>query len=954
MTLREFFSFSWLRALFKEAPAELNTFELTESMWGFVSLLETPFYDDQEVPGDRADLYRTGYERGRSDGHKLFFEVTLRVDDFRGFVSPTGRRAPMTGYLSCESLFGERRPISNGEYGLYWVDPDTGERRISYRFDFEDRHGVPYRFSGIKKIVDGPGFDILEDQTTLFTVIRKREGENPIVAAGIIHYHVEDFPAMVLSIRVPGDDTFLNRMRLTSRFFSFVNKELSEYTHRIKPTYRGEYSNLVIAGRLASEEGAREFFFFSGVHDKGFPWGDNVGFSDIGLAIRDGNGWLRFAVTAHALESLALRLGEGTLSFEGELFQLLEGNHVSFSELRTSKGRTRLKPVQVTIALRFGVKSVEKRQIPFETSLEGLMKHHDKEWAAVEGSAVEQVLRKWRDIPDTLGYTTDVMQISNVQGAFTIKDTRYDIDVSRTIGEAESGAVSSFRTPPLYYNYFCAVEPDANMFRVFVRSGVLQRLSDDALRAKVGNVVGNLIGQFVKKSIRVDGEDVTELEWDLGRSWTVPLDEILEINNDQFPTAVFQRRIVALPGLEEPRALALEEDMSALSLAPIGTERTATVAAIKRPDRFAALDEVIARTGFIEKIESALLASGKDRASFAIVVKPSFSFMYSLGDPSTYTDPCLVEHLMDRLYDRGYQNLALAEARSTYATYFTNREVVTLARYVGYKGRNYTILDLSEGTEPHDFGGTLGRHRVHPKWRDADFRISFAKNKTHSYAYYTLTIKNIYGALPEVNKFKAYHCDKAKGIYKPTIDFLEAFPVHFGFVDAYLSADGAFGIFADKTPNFTETVLGGDDLVAVDWVAASKMGLAPMVSEYMRLAVERFGKPSISLTGDHSVYRNWRNVPEAISKAAHGVVDESYLFGNFLYSVMASMDPFFQFKPDEVSRRIGRVLTKPVRKGLFEWISGDRETLTVEHLGKIFDADQLQYMSEILGSVIDD
>ena len=61
--------------------------------------------------------------------------------------------------------------------------------------------------------------------------------------------------------------------------------------------------------------------------------------------------------------------------------------------------------------------------------------------------------------------------------------------------------------------------------------------------------------------------------------------------------------------------------------------------------------------------------------------------------------------------------------------------------------------------------------------------------------------------------------------------------------DAHLSADGPFGIFADSEPNPTLSVLGGDDLVAVDWVGASKMGLDPMISDYMRLAVEAFGNP---------------------------------------------------------------------------------------------------------------
>ena len=131
------------------------------------------------------------------------------------------------------------------------------------------------------------------------------------------------------------------------------------------------------------------------------------------------------------------------------------------------------------------------------------------------------------------------------------------------------------------------------------------------------------------------------------------------------------------------------------------------------------------------------------------------------------------------------------------------------------------------------------------------------------YAYYTLTIKNIYGALPLANKFKEYHC--GRGIYETTIEYLKAFPVEYGLVDASLSADGPFGIFADPAPNETNTIIGGNDLVAVDWIAASKMGIDPMISPYMKLAVEAFGKPEIRLVGDPNPYRPWLNVPVALT-----------------------------------------------------------------------------------------
>jgi uncharacterized protein (DUF362 family) len=105
------------------------------------------------------------------------------------------------------------------------------------------------------------------------------------------------------------------------------------------------------------------------------------------------------------------------------------------------------------------------------------------------------------------------------------------------------------------------------------------------------------------------------------------------------------------------------------------------------------------------------------------------------------------------MHYRGYRNLAVGEARSTYGTFFTNREVKTVADYIGFKGSNYRIIDLSEDLEEHQFSGKLGKHPVNREWKNADFRISFAKNKTHVYTYYTLTMKNIYGALPMENKF---------------------------------------------------------------------------------------------------------------------------------------------------------------------------------------------------------
>lgn len=119
--------------------------------------------------------------------------------------------------------------------------------------------------------------------------------------------------------------------------------------------------------------------------------------------------------------------------------------------------------------------------------------------------------------------------------------------------------------------------------------------------------------------------------------------------------------------------------------------------------------------------------------------------------------------------------------------------------------------------------------------------------------YMVFALLNIYGALPLADKFSEYHT--GRGIYHTTIEYLSAFPVDYGLIDAYVSADGPFGIFADPEPNDTYTIIGGNDLVAVDWVGASKMGIEPKISEYMELAVKALGKPKIHLRGDPNPYQ---------------------------------------------------------------------------------------------------
>jgi uncharacterized protein (DUF362 family) len=338
-------------------------------------------------------------------------------------------------------------------------------------------------------------------------------------------------------------------------------------------------------------------------------------------------------------------------------------------------------------------------------------------------------------------------------------------------------------------------------------------------------------------------------------------------------------------------------------------------------EKLAAFDSVLAQTGFDEVLRARASELNVSLEQMRIAIKPNFMFMYSLNDRSTFTDTELVLALVDRLRGLGCRNISIVEARSTYGMYFEDRTVRNVAEYIGYKldDEKYRVADLTEEMEPFDYGHRLGNHFVGRTWRDAQFRISFAKNKTHTWAFYTLCIKNTYGALPMENKLVEYH--EKREIEWPTIDALRCFPCHFGLVDAWLSADGQFGIFADKTPHHTKAIIGGKNIVAVDWVGSSKMGLDPMCSEFMREAVRAFGKPDVEWIGDTAVYPNWRNVAKLMTEFWDHA-EEHHLFTDSVLQAMDTMDARFKAKPRPWYVNILRPLLAWFRWMVFKRVRG--------------------------------
>ena len=304
--------------------------------------------------------------------------------------------------------------------------------------------------------------------------------------------------------------------------------------------------------------------------------------------------------------------------------------------------------------------------------------------------------------------------------------------------------------------------------------------------------------------------------------------------------------------------------------------------------RFAMLDRILDQAGFWELLEKALAASGKSRRDFRIVVKSNISMLGRRTDDGVYTDPLLVRHFFLRLAERGFESLAVVDAQNLYGGYYLNRGVGIISAHAGYAGfyldrpiseaqlflangrsASFRICDLTDEPVEHDFKADLGKHPLGKTWVEAEFRISFAKAKTHLHEFYTAGVKNVYGALPLQDKPVEYHGKMLSE--RLTAAMLREFPAHFSLVDAYLTADGFYGAAWQVRPCVTKTLIASSSIIATDAVTSMMMKYDPFESAFFCRAVQELGMVPFSIQGQFAYFHGWRKVPRIQPFVSHNL-----------------------------------------------------------------------------------
>ncbi len=326
--------------------------------------------------------------------------------------------------------------------------------------------------------------------------------------------------------------------------------------------------------------------------------------------------------------------------------------------------------------------------------------------------------------------------------------------------------------------------------------------------------------------------------------------------------------------------------------------RDATVHIVTGDDKFDTLHRAVDQSGFIPHILDRWQASGKPKEDFRIVIKPNImTASVHEADSPVYTDPALVEELIRLLRQEGLTHISVVEAQNVYNYAYTGRTVPAVAAMCGYSGQGYDLVDLSKDTVDFDYGGLLRKHPAGRVWVEADYRVTFAKNKTHWQCYYTACLKNVYGCLPQWDKMRYYHGQTKRRenieFFQATILINDKLPAHFAFLDAWVSGDGLTGHVRDPHPNPTRTIFASENAYALDWVAGEKMHIDPRKNFVIQEALRRWGEITITRTGDLTPWKPWRNV-RPIVVTAFDFIEEYYWFGRFMSRAAATeMDPRF-------------------------------------------------------------
>jgi uncharacterized protein (DUF362 family) len=270
--------------------------------------------------------------------------------------------------------------------------------------------------------------------------------------------------------------------------------------------------------------------------------------------------------------------------------------------------------------------------------------------------------------------------------------------------------------------------------------------------------------------------------------------------------------------------------------------------------------KLLEQCGIADAVRAQAHANGKKVAELNVAIKPTFMLGYDRRDTSMITDPVLVEALAQFLRSLGCGDVAVIEARNLYDQFYEHRSVREVAEYFGFHSPHYRLVDGSDEQVPHAYFRGMAQYTVARTWKQADFRISFGKMRSHPVELVYLTVGNVEWMGGRCDEF--IFAERQAQRETAIMMLLDEFPPHFALLDAYESAaDGLVGVMGCPSPKRPLRFYAGSDSLAVDVVAARHMHMRDTrQSSILAAAYHWFGGgDNIGVIGCDEPLRDWRH-----------------------------------------------------------------------------------------------
>jgi len=202
-------------------------------------------------------------------------------------------------------------------------------------------------------------------------------------------------------------------------------------------------------------------------------------------------------------------------------------------------------------------------------------------------------------------------------------------------------------------------------------------------------------------------------------------------------------------------------------------------------------------------------------------------------DTGATTDPLVVEAIITRLKDLPVQ-IYVVESDATMTNANEAFEVTGMKEMSERNGVQCLNLRYLKDRVNIDIpnGEALKSISV-PRIVTESAIVSAAKLKTHMSTKVTLGMKNMFGLLPDKDKWK-YH---AKGISKVIVDINTALKPALTIIDGFIAMEGRGP--SQGRPVKMDLIIAGKDVVATDATASRAMGFEPMEIAHIRKAQEK-------------------------------------------------------------------------------------------------------------------